>query len=63
MTLHLWQVIQTARPLALRTRPFAKASGSEWPHGNRMTVAVLLAEDQTLAMVPPYVGPHSVSRP
>ena len=50
MTLHLPQTTQTARPAALRTRPATDASGSEWPHGNRMTAALLLAEDQTLAM-------------
>ena len=53
MTLHLPQTTQTARPAALRTRPATDASGSEWPHGNRMTAALLLAEDQTLAMAPP----------
>jgi hypothetical protein len=53
MTLHLRQATQTARLAALRTRPVAEASGSEWPHGNRMTAAVLLTEDRTLAMAPP----------
>jgi len=53
MTLHLWQATQTARPPAARTRPVADASGSEWPHGNRMTAAVLLTDDRTVAMAPP----------
>ena len=53
MTLHARQGIQTARPPAARTRGPAEASGSECPHGNRMTAAVLLTEDRVLAMTPP----------
>jgi hypothetical protein len=30
----------------------ADASGSEWPHGNRMLDAVFLTEDETVAMAP-----------
>jgi hypothetical protein len=53
MTLHLRQATQAARPPAARIRPVADASGSEWPHGNRMLDAVSLTEDETVAMTPP----------
>ena len=53
MTLHRRQATQIARAVALRTRPASDASGSEWPHGNRMTAALLLTGDRTLAMTPP----------
>ena len=56
MTLHRRQGIQTARPPAARIRLPADMSGSEWPHGNRMTAALLLAEDRMLAMTPPCTG-------
>jgi len=53
MTLHLRQATQAARPPAARSRPATDASGSEWPHGNRMTAAAFLTEDETVAMAPP----------
>ena len=53
MTLHLRQAIQAARPPAARSRPATDASGSEWPHGNRMTAAAFLTEDESVAMTPP----------
>jgi hypothetical protein len=53
MTLHLRQAIQAARPPAARIRPATDASGSGWPHGNRMTAAAFLTEDETAAMAPP----------
>jgi hypothetical protein len=52
MTLHLWQATQAARPPVARIRPMADASGSEWPHGNRMLDAVFLTEDEPVAMAP-----------
>ena len=56
MRLHARQGIQTARPPVARTRLPAETSGSVWPHGNRMTAALLLAEDWMLAMTPPLYG-------
>ena len=53
MTLHLRQATQAARPPVPRIRPAADASGSEWPHGNRMLDAVFLTGDETVAMAPP----------